>query len=199
MDNPFAVEVAAARQRLARLKERLSHRAACRRSAASEPDPLAGRQPGNVAPLRDAGTHTSEVSSAIIAVCLADACMRLCSNAVGSYVQRSTALSGIRSASLRAALRARQLLVLRLSPCRHSFEAAKSHTGAGGAEAEADGAPQPSTLALQRLIVRHLLDSATSIPTDNARIRAQVLTTPRTTYVPAYKCRLLYVVNRGQC
>jgi len=63
MDTPLAAEVSAARQRLARLKERLSHRAACRRSAASEPDPLAGRQPGNVAPLRDAGTHSSEVSS----------------------------------------------------------------------------------------------------------------------------------------
>lgn len=81
--------------------------------------------------------------------------------------------------------------MLRLRPRRHSSEASKSHTGAGGAEAEADGAPQPSTLALQRLIARHLLDSATSIPTDNARIRAQVFTPPLTTLVPAYQCRLL--------
>ena len=54
-DGPYGAEVAAARQRLTRLRERLSHRAASRRDAVSELDPLGSRQPGNVAPARDAG------------------------------------------------------------------------------------------------------------------------------------------------
>lgn len=57
-DNPFAAEVAAAKQQLTRLKERLSQRAAARRGSASEPDPLGSRQPGNVAPAREGGATT---------------------------------------------------------------------------------------------------------------------------------------------
>ncbi|KAK9834276.1 hypothetical protein WJX81_002740 [Elliptochloris bilobata] len=63
-ENPYAAEVAAARQRLARLKERLSSRAASRRGSTSEPDPFSGRQPGNVAPARDVGTGAHEQRAA---------------------------------------------------------------------------------------------------------------------------------------
>ena len=45
-ENPYAAELAP--RQLARLKECLAQRVADRRSSASERDPLASRQPGNV-------------------------------------------------------------------------------------------------------------------------------------------------------
>lgn len=49
-----------------------------------------------------------------------------------------------------------------------------TEAGAGGTAVDTDAAPQHSLVPLQRLIARHLLAPETTIPTDNAKLKAYV-------------------------
>ena len=46
--------------------------------------------------------------------------------------------------------------------------------GEVAAEGGASADDKPSTRALQQMVARHLLDPATTIPTDNAKLRSAV-------------------------
>ena len=46
--------------------------------------------------------------------------------------------------------------------------------GEANAEGGAPADDKPSTRALQQMVARHLLDPATTIPTDNAKLRSAV-------------------------